>query len=93
MTTESSTGARSRRWSSGIRLRLIASSIVLLALATAASVFVVRIILVNRIDTEIDNDLTQEAQELAQLSTGNDPETGQPFDGRVRRMFEVFLDG
>lgn len=93
MTTEASGASSSRRWFSGIRLRLIASSIVLLALATAASVFVVRIILVHRIDTEIDNDLSQEAQELTQLSKGNDPETGEPFDGRVRRIFKVFLNG
>lgn len=93
MTTEMSSPPRSRRWFSGIRLRLIASSIVLLALAAAASVFVVRIILVHRIDREIDNDLTREAQELTQLSTGNDPQTGQPFEGRVRRIFNVFLDG
>ena len=80
-------------WFSGIRLRLLASFVLLLALATAASVIVVRVILVHRIDREIDSDLVREARELHQLSTGNDPETGRPFDGRVRRIFEVFLEG
>ncbi|MBK5228286.1 MAG: HAMP domain-containing histidine kinase [Actinobacteria bacterium] len=80
-------------WFSGIRLRLLASFVLLLALATAASVVAVRVILVHRIDREIDSDLVQVARELHQLSTGNDPETGRPFDGRVRRIFEVFLEG
>lgn len=77
---------------SGIRVRLLGSFVLLLALATAASVFVVRTLLVNRISERIDSDLVQEARELQSLAQGNDPETGEPFEGRVRRIFEVFFE-
>lgn len=75
-----------------IRVRLVASFIVLLTLTTLASVVVVRAILVNRADQRIDSELVQEAREVRLLSAGSDPDTGQPFDGRVKRIFEVFLD-
>ena len=77
---------------SGIRLRLLASFVLVLALATAGSVVVVRTILINRVDQRIDAELVQEAREMRRLSTGNDPETGEPFRGRVRRIFDVFLE-
>jgi len=75
-----------------IRLRLLASFILVLILATTLSVIVVRAILVNRADQGIDAELIQETREMRRLSTGSDPDTGQPFDGRVRRIFEVFLE-
>ena len=75
-----------------MRVRLLGSFVLLLALATAGSVIVVRTILVNRIDERIDSDLVQETRELQSLASGNDPETGRPFNGRVRRIFEVFFE-
>jgi signal transduction histidine kinase len=75
-----------------IRVRLLASFVVVLALATVASIVVVRTILVNRADEQIDSELTQEAGEMRKLSRGNDPDTGEPFNGRVRRIFDVFLE-
>ena len=79
------------RWLSGIRLRLLASFVIVLALATIASIVVVRALLVHRLDEQIDAELVQEAKELHKLTRGNDPETGEPFAGDVRRIFEVFL--
>ena len=84
--------ARIKRASSGIKLRLLAPFVLLLALATAGSVFVVRTILVHRIDERIDGELVQEARELRALAGGNDPETGRPFGDRIGRVFEVFLE-
>lgn len=75
-----------------IRVRLLASFVILLTLATVGSVVVVRTILVNRADEGIDAELVQEAREMRKLSTGNDPDTGEPFEGRVRRIFDVFLE-
>lgn len=75
-----------------IRVRMVASFILILALATIGSVVVVRAILVNRADKRIDSELVQEAKEVRRLSTGSDPATGTPFEGRVRRIFEVFLE-
>ena len=77
---------------SGIRVRLLASFVLLLALATLGSVVVVRTILLHRVAERIDSDLVQEARELRSLAEGNDPETGRPFGGHVRRIFEVFLE-
>ena len=75
-----------------IRFRLLAGFILLLASATLASVFVVRQILLDRLDERIDRELVQESDEVRALATGNDPETGRPFEGRVRRIFETFLE-
>jgi signal transduction histidine kinase len=71
---------------------LLAGFIFLLAGATLASVFVVRQILLDRLDERIDRELVQESNEVRALATGNDPETGEPFAGRVRRIFETFLE-
>jgi two-component system, OmpR family, sensor kinase len=76
---------------SGIRARLLAWFVVLLAVATAASVLVVDQILLRRLDQRINSALVQEAKEVRVLSRGNDPETGEPFSGRVRKIFTVFL--
>lgn len=94
-TTESPRPAsqgRARGRLASIRVRLLATFVLVLGVATVASVVVVRSILVNRVDENIDSELVQEAKELKSLAGGNDPETGRPFDGRVRRIFDVFLE-
>ncbi len=75
----------------GIRLRLVWWFIVVLALATAGSVVLVREVLVQRLDARIESELAQEVDEIRRLADGNDPATGQPFGERVDRIFEVFL--
>jgi signal transduction histidine kinase len=75
----------------GIRLRMVWWFIVVLALATAGSVILVRQVLVQRLDARIEAELVQEVDEVRRLADGNDPETGEPFGGRVDRIFEVFL--
>ena len=84
--------ARRLRWIPGsLRTRILASFIVLLALAVISSVFVTRVVLQVRLDQRIDDELTQEAAELRRLAAGNDPTTGAPFGRRVRRIFRVYL--
>jgi signal transduction histidine kinase len=75
-----------------VRLRLVWWFVIVLAIATVGSVLVVRQILLQRLDARIDAELVQEIREVELLSTGNDPETGQPFRGDVERIFEVALD-
>jgi signal transduction histidine kinase len=75
----------------GIRLRLVWWFIVVLAIATAGSVVLVRQVLVQRLDARIEAELVQEVDEVRRLADGNDPETGEPFGGRVDRIFDVFL--
>ncbi len=89
--TTSDRGGRHVTILAGIRWRLLASFVGLLTLATLSSVIVVRGILLQRLDQRIDRELVQEAKELRRLANGNDPETGRPFSGRVKRIFEVFL--
>lgn len=73
-------------------MRIVASFIGLLVLATASSVFVTREVLLTRLDQRIDSELSQEAAELRRLALGNDPETGRAFGDDVRRMFAVYLE-
>ena len=76
---------------SSIRVRLLVWFVGLLAIGTLASVLVVRQILLYRLDQRINQELVQETRELRALARGNDPETGRPFAGDVKRIFEVFL--
>ena len=79
-------------FTSSIRVRLLAWFVLFLAVATVGSVFVVRQVLLYRLDQHINDELVQETKELRVLARGNDPETGEPFGGRVRKIFEVFLE-
>jgi signal transduction histidine kinase len=64
----------------------------MLALATLASVLVIRTVLLVRLDQRIDNELTQEAGELRRLAGGTDPQTGRRFGPQVRRIFDVYFE-
>jgi signal transduction histidine kinase len=74
-----------------VRVRILASYVGLLTLATALSVLVAREVLVAQLDSRIQGELTQEADELRQLAGGVDPATSQPFGDRVDRIFDVHL--
>lgn len=76
----------------GIRLRLVASFFLLLLIAGTASVLVARQVLLVQLDESIDEELVQETKELRKLAGGNDPETGKPFAGDVRKIFRVYLE-
>jgi len=88
--TDQPPGVRSGPLSS-IRLRLLAWFFVLLTLAGAVSVLVVRQVLLNGMAERIDRELVQETRELRRLAGGIDPETGEPFGGRVRQVFRTFF--
>ncbi|HYJ61551.1 MAG TPA: HAMP domain-containing sensor histidine kinase [Actinomycetota bacterium] len=76
----------------GIRARILLVSIAALVLAVTMAVFAVRQVLFAQIDDRIDEGLVQEANELRRLAGGRDPATGEPFDGDVARVFDVFLE-
>jgi two-component system, OmpR family, sensor kinase len=76
----------------GMRTRVLISFLVLLILATAASVLVLREVLVSRIDDEVAETLADDIAELELLSSGRvDPRTGEPFRGRVARIFDAYF--
>jgi signal transduction histidine kinase len=77
---------------SSIRLRLVAWFVLVLGVATIASIVVVDEIALRGVEERIDEDLVQEARELRKLAGGVDPDTGKPFSGNVRRIFDVYLE-
>jgi signal transduction histidine kinase len=76
---------------SGVRSRILIWYVVLMTVATAASVLVLRRVLTVEIDSRIDASLVQETDEVQRLAAGRDPETGERFRGDVPRIFDVFL--
>jgi len=80
-----------RRMIGDVRVRILASYVILLAVAAFASVLVIRQALLVRFDDRVDDDLAQEVQEFRRLAGGVDPETGRPFGGDARRIFDVYL--
>ncbi|HUH08331.1 MAG TPA: HAMP domain-containing protein, partial [Egibacteraceae bacterium] len=93
MESSHSDGARSRwrRRLASARLRIVGWHLLLLAAALALSIVTVRTILLVRLDERIDRELRQEADEVRSLAVGADPATGEPFEGDVARILEVFL--
>ncbi len=83
---------RARSFISSFRLQLLWWVIVVLAIATVASVLMVRVVLLQGIDSRVDDELRQEVEEIRRLSGGVDPVTSEPFGNRVDRIFDVFLD-
>ena len=82
---------RVRRGLGGIRVRIVVGWVVLLAVALAIVVTVVRQVQLSRLDREIERELAQEVEELRLLAAGTNPATGQPFGGDVRAIFDTFL--
>ncbi|CAN5569999.1 ATP-binding protein [soil metagenome] len=76
----------------GLRTRILGGYVLVLVVATVASLFVLRTVLLNRLDQRINSELEQEVAELQRLATqGFDPRTTEPFEGDVKRIFRTFL--
>jgi two-component system, OmpR family, sensor kinase len=76
----------------GARTRILASVLGLLVFSTAASLFVDRELLLDRVGERVDDTLTQEVRELQRLvEDGRNPITGRPFGTDTRAIFKVFL--
>ena len=72
----------------GVRTRVLVSFIVLLVISTAASVLVLRQVLMSRIGDQVETELTDEVDALLQLAqTG---EGGEQFS-TVRALFNAYL--
>jgi signal transduction histidine kinase len=71
----------------------VASFVLIMTIATLVSVLLVRQVLLAGIDDRIDAALVQESRELQRLAQrGIDPDTGEPFGERVRRILDTFLE-
>jgi two-component system OmpR family sensor kinase len=92
--TDSSAGliSSSRRALASVRVRLLLSYIALLGIAALVSVFVVRQVLLVRLDDRVQENLEQEVNEFQRLAEeGVDPATGQPLQRRPNRLFRLYL--
>jgi two-component system, OmpR family, sensor kinase len=74
----------------GVRTRVLVSFLALLVLSTAASVFVLREVLVSRIGDQVERDLTQDIDSLRELSELGRPSDGEPFNN-VTALFGAYL--
>jgi two-component system OmpR family sensor kinase len=82
-----------RRLLGSVRVRLLLSYVALLALAAVISVFVVRQVLLVRLDDRVQDNLQQEVDEFQRLAEeGVDPETGEPLRESPNRLFTLYLE-
>ena len=83
---------RTRLWPlAGVRTKVVFLFILLMAVSAALSVLFIRQILLIRLDEEIGDTLTQEVQEFRRLAKGTDPQTGRPFGGDIKAIFDVYF--
>lgn len=83
-----------RRWrpALSLRLRMLGWALLMLAIATLASVLVIRQVLLNQLDEQITKDLEQEVSEFRRLADGVDPTTGEPFGGDLAAIADTYLE-
>jgi signal transduction histidine kinase len=73
------------------RLRILGWLALLLVFAGATALLAQRRVLLNRLDNRVEDDLQQEVDEVRRLSTGRNPETGEPFAGDAAAILDTFL--
>jgi two-component system, OmpR family, sensor kinase len=76
----------------GARTRILAAFVILLAFSTLLSVLAIRQLLLVRTGDRVDAALSQEVDEFRTLVRGSDPADGNPFRGRLNRIFDVYFD-
>ena len=75
-----------------MRTRVLLSFLVLLLISTAASVLVLRQVLLSRIGDQVQSSLTSKVDAFDRLSSSpTDPRTGNPFAGRLPKIFDAYL--
>jgi signal transduction histidine kinase len=74
-----------------MRIRIVAAVVVLLAFSAGVSIFVLRSVLIERLNEEIVVNLRDEAREFELLAGGNDPRTGRPFGSDVEALFDIYF--
>ncbi len=75
---------------SGVRTRVLVSFLALLVLSTAASVLVLRQVLLSRIGDQVEKELVRDLDSLQDVSEAGLPPDGRPFSG-VSQLFDTYL--
>jgi signal transduction histidine kinase len=86
-----SSGNVLQRLLAGARTRILLAFLVLLAFSTALSVLAIRQLLLVRTGDRVDAALTQEVEEFRRLVRGRDPQSGRPFRGNLKAIFDTYL--
>ena len=80
-----------RRGLASVRVRIVVGYLVLLTVGLGVAILVTRQVQLARADREIEREHAQEVEELRNLASGRDPETGEPFGDDVAAIFDTFL--
>ena len=75
---------------SGVRTRVLVSFLALLVLSTAASVFVLREVLMSRIGDQVERELGPLVDSLEAVSESGQPGSGAPF-ADLEQLFDTYL--
>ena len=75
----------------GVRTRVLVSFLALLIVSTAASVLVLRQLLLSRIGDQVQRELALDVNSLQDLSARGQPGNGKPFMG-VGQLFDSYLE-
>ena len=75
---------------SGVRTRVLVSFLALLVLSTAASVFVLREVLLSRIGDQVEKELVRDVDSLQDVAAAGQGPSGRPFTG-VQELFDAYL--
>jgi two-component system, OmpR family, sensor kinase len=73
----------------GVRTRVLVSFLALLIVSTAASVLVLRQVLLSRIGDQVETELTQQVDSLGSFAEAGQQD-GSPFEG-VDQLFDLYL--
>jgi two-component system OmpR family sensor kinase len=75
----------------GVRARVLIFFLVLLVISTAASVLVLRQVLMSRIGDQVERELVPQVDTLRALSEQGQPANGRPFTG-LAQLFDTYLE-
>lgn len=75
-----------------MRVRILATVTLLLALSAGVTLLILREVLFDRLEAEVKTSLEQEMEEFVRLRGGLDPLTGQPFDDDHEALFELYFE-
>jgi two-component system, OmpR family, sensor kinase len=74
-----------------MRVRMLAAVVVLLVGSAVVSLVLLRGVLYERLEEEVDLNLRKEVEEFQLLASGNDPRTGQPFGTDYAALFDTYF--
>ena len=80
-----------RRIFFGVRTRILAWYVVLMACSTLVSILTIREVLLLRLEAQIEKSIAHELEEFKRLTKGRNPNTAQLFGDDIGAIFDVFL--